>query len=244
MRTLEPRFAATESLLLAGLLLPSALALRASVAADLPAYTPLSGPLVRLFPFVSLIPDHFLWELLPAVALCIVLYWSLQGLGRGQVAFWLMAALVLLPQVVFVWEHNRIDWLQLFDLELVVEDERYLFVEDERYLFWDTTLFLVSLVGLAALYRAIGLRQLDRRMLLQGIERADRDAAAKVEAVMLAGLVAAALLATLLMLALSALLGRFDGPLHESSWSVVTIGGGATILLALSLALWYRGRRG
>ena len=236
MRTLEPRFAATEYLLLAGLLLPSVLALRASVAADLPAYTPLSGPLVGLFPFVSLIPDHFLWELLPAVALCIVLYWALHGLGRGQVAFWLMAALVLLPQVVVIWEHNRIDWLQFFDMELVVEDD--------RSLIGDSALFLVSLVGLAALYRAIGLRQLDRRMLLQGIERVDRDTAAKFEAVMLAGLVAAALLGTLLMLALSALLGRFDGPLQGSSWSVVTIGGGATILLALSLALWYRGRRG
>ena len=236
MRTLETRFAATESLLLAGLLLPSVLALRASVAADLPAYTPFSGPLVRVLPALGLFPDHFLWELIPVVALCVVLYWALHGLGRGQVAFWLMAALVLLPQVVVMWEHNRIDWLQFFDLELAVEDG--------RYLFWDTTLFLVSMVGLAALYRAIGLRQLDRRMLLQGIERADRDAAAKFEAVMLAGLVVAALLATLLMLALSALLGRFDGPLHGSSWSVVTIGGGATILLALSLALWYRGRRG
>ena len=236
MRTLETRFAATESLLLAGLLLPSVLALRASVAADLPAYTPFSGPLVRVLPALGLFPDHFLWELIPVVALCVVLYWALHGLGRGHVAFWLMAALVLLPQVVFVWEHNRIDWLQFFDVELVVEDD--------RSLIGDSALFLVSLVGLAALYRAIGLRQLDRRMLLQGIERVDRDTAAKFEAVMLAGLVAAALLATLLMLALSALLGRFDGPLQSSSWSVVTIGGGATILLALSLALWYRGRRG
>ncbi len=236
MRVLEARFAAAESLLLAGLLLPSALALRAWVAADVPAYATISSLPARLFPIVGLIPGLFLWELLTAVALCVALYWALHGLGRGQVAFWLMAALALLPQVMLVWEHNRIDWLQLLEIDLVVEDGRSVLA--------DTGMFLASLVGLAALYRAIGLRQLDRRMLLQGIERADRDTAAKFEAVMLAGLAAAALLATLLVLAISAMLGRFDGPLHESSWSVVTIGGGATILLALSLALWYRGRRG
>ena len=236
MRIPEPRFAAAESLLLAGLLLPSALALRASLAADVPAYTTISSLPARLFPIAGLIPGLFLWELLTAVALCVALYWALHGLGRGQAAFWLMAALALLPQVMLVWEHNRIDWLQLLEIDLVVGDNRSVLA--------DTGMFLASLVGLAALYRAIGLRHLDRRMLLQGIERVDRDTAAKFEAVMLAGLVAAALLATLLVLALSAMLGRFDGPLHESSWSVVTIGGGATILLALSLALWYRGRRG
>ena len=236
MRIPEPRFAAIESLILAGLLLPPALALRASFAADVPASIVLSSPFVRLLPYVGLLPDHFLWDLLPAVGMCVVLYWALHGLGRGQVAFWLMASLALVPQVMLVWEHNRIDWIQLLELDLVVEDD--------GSVLRDTGMFLLSLVGLAALYRAIGLRQLDRRMLLQGIERADRDAAANLEGVMLAGLVAAALLATLLVLAFSSLLGRLDGPLHESSWSVVTIGGGATILLALSLALWYRGRRG
>ena len=235
MRTPETRFAVTETLLLAGLLLPSALFLRVSAAADVPAYLSLSGPAVRLFPFFALFPDRLIWELLPAIALCIVLYWALHGLGRGQAAFWLMAALVLVPQVVDAWEHSQIDWLEFFNVDLLLEDDRSLFK--------DTALFLVSVAGLAALYRAIGLRQLDRRMLLQGIERGDRDTAAKFEAVMLAGLAVAALLATLLMLALSALLGRFDGPLQGSSWSVVTIGGGATVLLALSLALWFRGHR-
>lgn len=235
MRIPEPRFAAAESLILAVLLLPPALALRASFAADAPGSIALSSPFVRLLPYVSLFPDHFLWDLLPAVAVCVALYWALHGLGRGQVAFWLMAALALVPQVMLVWEHNRIDWLQLLEIDLVVEGDRSLFA--------DTGMFLLSLVGLAALYRAIGLRHLDRRMLLQGIERVDRNTAAKLEGVMLASLAAAALLATLLVLALSSLLSRLDGPLHESSWSVVTIGGGATVLLALSLALWYRGRR-
>lgn len=236
MRIPEPRFAAAESLILAGLLLPPALALRASLAADVPASIVLSSPTVRLLPYVSLIPDHFIWDLLPAVGMCVVLYWALHGLGRGQVAFWLIAALALLPQVMLVWEHNRIDWLQLLELDLVVEDD--------GSVLRDTGMFLLSLVGLAALHRAIGLRHLDRRMLLQGIGRVDRNTAAKLEGVMLVGLVAAALLATLLVLALSGLLGMIDGPLQESSWSVVTIGGGATVLLALSLALWYRGRRG
>ena len=115
--------------------------------------------------------------------------------------------------------------------------------EGNRSAFWDTGLFLLSLVGLAALYRAVGLRQLDRRMVLQGIDGVDRERVALFEAVMLAGLVTAALLLTLLLVALSALLGRYDGPLASSSWSVVTIGGGATVLLALSLALWFRARR-
>ena len=230
MRTLAPRFAATESLLLAGLLLLTAIALPNPAPADTREVSTLSDPLIRLM------PDDFFRELLPTVLLCVALYWGLHFLGRRNPAFWIMAVLVLLPQMVVIWEHNRIEWLQFFDLKPVVEGD--------RSVFRDTGLFLVSLVGLAALYRTIGLRQLDRWMALQGIARGDRDRASRFEAVMLAGLVASALLFTLLMLALSALLGILDGPLRGSSWSVVTIGGGATVLLVLSLALWYRARRG
>ena len=227
---LKLRFAATESLLLAGLLLLSAFSLLDSVAADW-----LSDP-SRPDPITRLLPERFFMELLPAVSLCIALYWGIHLLGLSRTAFWLMALLVLLPQSMAILGHNQIEWQQFFAFNLGAGDD--------RSFLRDTGLFLASLVGLVALYRAIGIRQLDHRMLLQGIESVDRDRAALFEGLMLLGLVAAALLLTFLMIALSALLGRFDGLLERSSWSVVTIGGGATILLAISIALWFRGRQG
>ena len=59
---------------------------------------------------------------------------------------------------------------------------------------------------------------------------------------MLAGLVAAGLLLVLLMVFAAAMLGRLDVLLQQSPWAVLTIGGGATFLFALTLVLWFRAR--
>ena len=223
------RFAVAESLLLAGLLLLAALVLLESVAAG--------GLSAFLQPDViaGYIPERFSRELALAVCLAIALYWTLHLLGLGHVAFWLMALLVILPQGMAIWSHNQIEWHQLFSFKPGVGSERDALM--------DTGLFLASLVGLAALYRAIGLRQLNRRLLQQGIEEADRYRISLHEGTMLVALVSAALLLTFPVMALSNVLSRFGGSLEQSSWVVLTTGGGATALLVLTIALWFRGRQ-
>ena len=230
MRTTELRYGAAESLLLAGLLFLSVLSTPEAINGDGRSGFSWPQQLARF------LPDQVFSELLPAVCLCLVLYWVLHLLGRSHVSFWLMAFIVILPQSTSILSHNQIEWHQFFAFDLGVTDD--------RSLLRDVGVFLLSLVGLVVLNRAVGIRQLDRRMHLQGIERAERSGAAQFELALLVGLVAAALLLTFVMMGISALLGRFGGILEGSSWTVVIIGGGATLLLALSLVLWYRGRQG
>ena len=229
MRVRELGYATAETALLAGLLFLSVLSVPDATNADGPSGFSWSEHLARF------LPDQVLTELLPSVALCLMLYWVLHLLGRAQISFWLMALIVVLPQSSAIFSHNQIGWDQFFAFEFGVVDD--------RSLLRDTGIFLLSLVGLVALNRAVGLRQLDRRMRLQGLDRLARDGAARFEVILLVGLVAVALLLTLVMMGLSALLGRFDGVLDGSSWTVVIIGGGASLLLASSLVLWYRGRQ-
>lgn len=222
------KLAVAESLLLAGLLLLSALALMDSVAAG--------GLRAFLQPdlIAGLIPEQVSREVVVAILLSITLYWALHLLGRDHLAFWVMVLLVTLPQGMAIWGHNQIEWHQLFDFKAGVSDAR----SQLR----DTALFLVSLMGLVALYRAISLRRLDRQMSAQGIEAADRSRLVLNEGVMLLGLIVAGLLSALGMILVSSVLGGFDVLPEESSWSILAVGGGASLLLALTLVLWYRVR--
>lgn len=222
------KFAAAELLLLAGLLLLSAFVLWDSVSAGEVSTSSWLDPAARLF------PAYISRELLLAVSLCIVVYWGLQVLGRSHIAFWLMALFVILPNALAIWDHNQIEWHQLLGLEALLGAE--------RSQLWDTALFLVSLVGLVALYRTIGLRKLGHQMSLQGIEGPDRDRLMLYEGLMLFGLTSAGLLLAFLILLAATMLGRFDALLDWSSWAVVTIGAGATFLLAITLVFWFRGR--
>lgn len=228
MKARELGYATTESVLLAGLLFLAVFSVPDAVAPDGGSGFSWSEQVARF------VPDQFFSGLLPAVALGLVLYWALHLLGRGHISFWLMALLVVLPQSAAIFSHNQIGWHQFFDFELGVVDD--------RSLLRDTGIFLLSLVGLVALNRLVGLRQLNRRMHLQGIDGPERGGAAQFELSLLGALVAAALLLTFVMMGLSALLGSFGGVLEGSSWTVLIIGGGASLLLALSLVLWYRGR--
>lgn len=222
------RLAVAESLLLTGLLLLSALVLIDSVAAG--------GLRAFLRPdlIAELIPEYASREVVLAVFLSIALYWALHVLGRDHLAFWTMVLLVTLPHGMAIWGHNQIEWHQLFDFKAGVGDDR----SQLR----DTALFLVSLMGLVALYRAINLRRLDRQMSEQGIEAADRSRLVLNEGVMLLGLIAAGLLSAFGMIFVSSALGRFDVLPEESSWSILAVGGGASLLLAFTLVLWYRVR--
>ncbi len=230
MRVRELRYASAETVLLVGLLLLSVLSVPDSIITDGQPSFSWSEQLARF------VPDQVFSDLLLPLCLCLALYWGLHLLGWAQISFWLMALIVIGLQSAAIFSHNQIGWDRFFAFELGIPGDRSLLK--------DTGLFLVSLVGLVALNRVVGLRLLDRRMHLQGIEGVERSGAARFELLLLGGLVTAALLLTFVMMGLSALLGTFGGVLEGSSWTVVIVGGGASLLLASSLVLWYRGRQG
>ena len=168
-----------------------------------------------------------------AVSLGLTAYWTLQALGRDRIAFWLMALAATLPHSMAVWSHNRIGWYELLGLQAELAGD--------RSIYWDTTLFVACLVGLVALHRTVGMKRLQRWMLLRGVERLDRHRVILYESTMLVGLVVAGLLLAGLMVFVAAVLSRYDELLEGAPLAIVTIGGGAAILLALSLLLWFRG---
>lgn len=175
------------------------------------------------------------WQPVLAVALGLTLYWGLQALGRDRIAFWFVALVAVLPHAFPAWSHNRIGWHELleFQEELV----------GDRSVYWDATLFVMCLVGLVALHRVVGMKGLERRMLLRGVERLDKRQVMLHESLMLVGLIVVGLLLAGLMVLVAAVLSRYDGLLVGSSLAIATIGGGAAILLALTLLLWFRGRQ-
>ena len=223
------RFVAAESLLLSGLLLLAAYVLWGMgfvLYVQAPAWMERADELL-LFS----VP----WQPLFVVAFGLAAYWGLQALGRDRVAFWLVALVAVLPHAAPAWSHNRIGWHELleFQEELVGDRSAYL----------DMTLFVACLVGLVVLHRIVGMKGLERRMLSRGVGAMDKRLVMRYESIMLVGLIAAGLLLAGLMVALAAVLSRYDGLLDGSPLAIVTLGGGAALLLALTLLLWFRGRR-
>ncbi len=179
---------------------------------------------------------HFVpWQPVLAVGAGLTAYWALHTLGRGRIAFWLAAFLVAAPHVLAAWSHNRIGWHELLEFQdgLV----------DERSVYWDMTLFVVCLVGLVALHRVMGIKRLERLMQSQGVDPLEKRRVMRCENFMLIGLIAAGLVVTGLTVMVAAVLARYDGLLEGSSLAVATVGGGAALLLALTLLLWFRDRQ-
>ncbi len=173
------------------------------------------------------------WQPVVAVVLGLVAYWALQALGRDRIAFWLIALAAALPHGLPAWSHNRIGWHELFELQAGL---------GERSLYWDMALFVAYLVGLIALHRIVGIKELERRMLARGVGPLDKQKVMRYERFMLIGLLAAGLLLAGLMVFIATVLARYDGLLDGSPLAVVTLGGSAALLLALTLLFWFRGR--
>lgn len=176
------------------------------------------------------------WQPVLAVAVGLALYRGLQAIGRDRIAFWSVAPAVALPHAFPAWSHNRIGWHELleFQEELV----------GDRSVYGDTALFVLCLVGLVALHRIVGMKGLERRMLLQGVGPQDKRRVMRRESLMLAGLLLAALLLAGLIVAVAVVLARYGDLLNESPLAIVTLGGSAALLLAFTLLLWFRGRQG
>ena len=176
------------------------------------------------------------WQPILGVCAGLAAYWTLQALGRDSIAFWLMAPAFTFPHIAPAWSHNRIGWHGLLEFQegLVAE----------RSVYWDITLFLVCLVLLMTLHRVMGLKRLNRQMLLQGVDPQEKRLVIRYESFAVIGLIVAGLLAAGPTIVAAAVLTRNDGPLGGSPLAAATIGGGAAVLLASTLWLWFGGLQG
>lgn len=172
------------------------------------------------------------WQ--PALALCagLAAYWTLQVLGGDRIAFWLLALAVALPHLAPAWSHNRIGWHELLDFQEALVDD--------RSVYWDLTLFLVSLVTLITLHRIIGIKRLNRQMLRQGVDTRERCLVMRYEGLLVIGLIVSGLLATVPMIVIAGALAGSEGMPGGPSLAIAVIGGGAAVLLASTLWLWFR----
>ena len=208
-RTLS--FAAAESVLLLGLLTLAALVLKGSLSGE--AVTGFGG-----------------WETTGVIFGCFAVYWAMQVIGRNQAGFWVMALLVVLAQGPAIWTHNALEWPQFFGLETDSENV--------RSLVRDTLWFLVSLVGLMSLYRTMGLRRLDDLLLARQVSADDRNGVMFGEGLVLVGLMICGAIIAFLMVLTSSSLGRNQGILVLSPWSVMTVGASAAVLFVFALFVW------
>ena len=161
-------------------------------------------------------------------------YWTLRALGRDRVAFWLMAPSVAFPHLAAAWSHNRIEWQDLLQFQEGIVDD--------RSVYWDVALFVVCLALLIALHRIIGIKRLNRQMFVQQVDHHERGPVVRREALLVIGLLLSGFLATGAMMVLAAPLATSDGLLpNKTSLAVAVIGGGAAVLLTLTLLLWFRG---
>ena len=222
------RLVAAESLLLVGLLCLSAYVLWAFLSLE---GAPQPGWAEAL---AEKLPQYVSRELVLTVGLCGALYWALQVLGRNNFSFWLIALLVVLPQGPAIWAHNQLQWFHLFGIEASLETT--------HSQIWQAALFLASLVGLVALYRAMGLRRLDRQLKSQRTDDTDRSRIILFEGLMLVAMIAVGLLLAFSMVVVANALGKLDALLKWSPWGVLTVGSGATLLLVMTLVLWFRYR--
>ena len=170
------------------------------------------------------------WEITATIFACCTIYWTMQMLGRSQPAFWLMALLVFLAQVLAIWTHNALEWSQFFGIETGGESV--------RSLPQDTTIFLVSLVGLLTLYRTIGLRRLDGLLISRQVKESDRNRILLNEGLVLIGLMGSGILLAFLMVLIASSIGEHQNLLARSPFSVLTVGGSAALLLGCSLIFW------
>lgn len=208
-RTLS--FAAAESALLLSLLALAALVFRSSITSEA-------------------ILEMGFWKTSAGIFVCFAVYWALQTLGRNLAAFWLIAALVILAQGLAIWPHNALEWSQFFGVEINVTEG--------RSVIRDTILLLVSLAGLMALNRIMGLRRLDRLLSTRQVGTVDRNRILLNEGLVLVGLAVCGAILAFLMVLIASSLGRHQDVLSLSPWSVMTVGGSAAVLFVSSLFVW------
>ena len=183
------------------------------------------------------VPAYDTSDLMLGVFVCAVIYGLLQLLGRSNLAFWLAALLVLLPQAPGIWWHNSLQWQRFIGPAFQGNGAQ---ADGGQPLIITTGLFLVCLAGLAVLHRAIALRKLGRLLTLRGVDGKARDQALLNETAVLIGVIVAGLALALLLTLAGSALGRPGWLSDKTPWEIITIGGTASLLLIGFAVLYLR----
>lgn len=179
--------------------------------------------------------DYGLTHLLLGVFFCGGAYWALQIFRRNRLAFWWVAVLSLIAHVPGIWSQNILEWQRFigFDITFNLEKSPYL----------AGTQLLVCLALLVALRRVSDLRQLGSLMSAINVNEDERQRVLVNEGAALAGMVFIGLAASALMLGAGAALGPMEGVPDRIPMTIITVGGGACLLLIGATALFLRGLR-
>ena len=178
----------------------------------------------------SKMPTLGLSALIFAVLFGAVVYGMFQLIGKSSLALWTAAVLVLVPQGPGIWAHNKLGWGRFMGMETPVGYGNPLLVAGG--------LFLVSLLGLVVLHRVITMRRLGRLLVSRRVESDERDGILRSEGLVLGGIVGLSLVLSVLLVVAGAVLSRAEWLISAVPWTVVTIGGGASLLLIGFTALY------
>ena len=181
----------------------------------------------------SKMPSFGLSSLMAGVLFGAAAYGLFQVFGKSSLALWTMAVLVLLPQGPGIWAHNKLGWEKFMGMETPVGDGNPLLVAGG--------LFLISLLGLVVLHRVIAMRKLGRLLDRRRVDGVERDGILRSEALVLGGIVGISLLLSVLLVGVGSGLSGAEWLTSAVPWTVVTIGGGASLLLIGFTALYLRG---
>ena len=214
--------AGAESLSLIGFLFLSSLLFGSSLAGD-----------AELFGYFD-VPDFGPLEVWLAIVMSVCVYWLLQSLGLRRGAFWAVALVGLAAQLPAVLAHNLVDWPQLLARET-------LFSSGNSTLRTILPL-LSSLVLLVVVHRLIDARRLRALLSERGADEPEANRYIGGLLMVLAAMIVAGLVLTLGTVSLGVAVGVQDQLLERSPWTVLTIGVGAIVLLAISLLAWLRDR--
>ena len=180
------------------------------------------------------VPEYGALQVWSAIAISLCVYWLLQSLGLRRGAFWAVAIVGFAAQLPAVLAHNLVDWPQLLARET-------LFGSGGSTL--ETILpLLSSIVLLVVAHRLIDARRLRALLDERGADEPETVRYIGGLLLVLAVMIVASLVLTLGTVSLGAAVGVQDQWLERSPWTVLTIGVGAIVLLAIFLFAWLRDR--
>ena len=171
-----------------------------------------------------------------AIAGLLALYFFLRIFWKPHATFWLLALAVLLFQIPAIISDARLDWVYIFTGEKLFEGSLSSIAT--------TSLFTGSLALLVVLHRAIALRDRYSNLRRQGAAGPEGRTLLLGELLSSVAITTGSLLLALGLLALATVAGGFDWLYNRSPWTVLTVGAGATTVLAGFLFLCTSGAQG
>ena len=171
--------------------------------------------------------------LVVAILVAAGIYGLIQLFGKSSLALWIVVVLTIVPQIPGIWSHNKLGWERFMGVETTMGEGHSLLLAG--------ALFVASLLGLIVLHRLIALRKLGRLLTSRRVDAAERDSTLVSEGMSLTVIVGLALLLSLLLVGAGTGLAESAWFVDKLPWAVVTIGGGASVLLIGFIALFLRG---